>query len=311
MAASANRIIAARTELHPFASETLSNRQFLTGAADGRKVVIAGALRLAQGAPQGMGRLPVVVLLHGSGGIGGNVDHWATRLTGWGISSFTIDSFTGRGLTQTSTDQALLGRLNMILDLYRALAVLAAHPSVDRERIAVMGFSRGGQATLYASLDRFHRLHNRSGIAPAAYIPFYPDCATFYIGDTEVSDRPIRIFHGTSDDFNPIAPCRAYVARLQEAGSDVRLFELADAWHGYDNPLLAPVPAVVANAQTVRGCRIVEGPEGELINAGSGAAFSYDDPCVERNPHVAHNAAALRATERELRRLLRGIFALG
>ena len=40
-----------------------------------------------------------------------------------------------------------------------------------------MGFSRGGQATLYASLRRFQKMWDKSGIEFAAYIPFYPDCA--------------------------------------------------------------------------------------------------------------------------------------
>ena len=63
-----------------------------------------------------------------------------------------------------------------------------------------MGFSRGGQAALYASLDRFNKLWNKSGVQFAGYIPFYPDCSTTYATDTEVAARPIRIFHGTPDD---------------------------------------------------------------------------------------------------------------
>src|SRR3981081_4878621 len=75
-----------------------------------------------------------------------------------GISTFVIDGFTGRGLTSVNTDQASLGRLNFILDIYRALDILAKHPRVDPERIALMGFSRGGQAALYASLRRSHKM---------------------------------------------------------------------------------------------------------------------------------------------------------
>jgi dienelactone hydrolase len=71
-----------------------------------------------------------------------------------GISTFALDGFTGRGPTSVNTDQSLLSRTNLILDIYRALGVLAKHPRVNPERVAVMGFSRGGQAALYASLKR-------------------------------------------------------------------------------------------------------------------------------------------------------------
>ena len=80
-----------------------------------------------------------------------------------GISTFVIDGFSGRGLTAVGPNQALLGRLNFIVDIYRALEILARHPRVDPERIVLMGFSRGGQAALYASLNAFNKLWNKSG----------------------------------------------------------------------------------------------------------------------------------------------------
>ena len=49
------KLMAARTELHPIPSLTLSDEQFLKGdSAAGRPVVVTGHLRIAQGA----GRLP-------------------------------------------------------------------------------------------------------------------------------------------------------------------------------------------------------------------------------------------------------------
>jgi dienelactone hydrolase len=224
--------------------------------------------------------------------MGANVEAWAREFNAQGSSTLALDGFTGRGLTQVSTDQALLGRLNFILDIYRSLDILAKHPRVDPERIVLMGFSRGGQAALYASLKRFHKMWNRSGLAFAAYIPFYPDCMTTFVSDTDVAERPIRIFGGTADDYNPIAPCKAYAERLKAAGRDVEVMEYPNAPHGFDNPLGAQPASRSPTSQTVRNCKIEETPSGILVNALTNQLFTYKDPCVERGPHVGHDAEA-------------------
>jgi dienelactone hydrolase len=209
-------------------------------------------------------------------------------------------------------NQALLGRLNLIVDIYRALDILAHHPRVDPERIALMGFSRGGQAALFASLDRFNELWNKSGIRFAAYIPFYPDCSTSYIGDTEVADKPIRIFHGTPDDYNPVASCKTYVSRLQEAKRDVVLTEYPDSEHAFDIGLLGVSSKVVsANAQTVRNCHIKEGEGGVLMNAETQAPFTYQDTCVERDPHVGGNPETAEQARKGVSDFLTALFKLG
>jgi dienelactone hydrolase len=92
---------------------TISDEQFLKGDASGRPRTISGILRVAQGS----GRLPLVILMHGSGGIEENAAVWERLFASFGISTFDIDSFTGRGIVSTVADQSQLGRLNMILDL--------------------------------------------------------------------------------------------------------------------------------------------------------------------------------------------------
>ncbi len=299
--------MAARTELHPIPSLTLSDEQFLKGdSSAGKPVVVTGHLRIAQGS----GRLPVVVMIHGSGGMGPNIEFWTRELNAMGVSTFALDGFTGRGLTNVNKDQAALGRLNMILDAYRMLDVLAKHPRVDPSRIVVMGFSRGGQAALFASVLRFHRAWNRSGIEFAAYIPFYPDCMTTYRGDTEIADRPIRIYHGTPDDYNPVGVCKTYVERLRAAGRDVTLTEYPNAAHAFDNPLGSKAPTAVKGAQTVRNCRIREDDAGQLVNTATNRPFTYQDECVERDPHTGHDAAASESARQSVRALLQTVFQL-
>ena len=297
--------IAARVEAIPIQTLTISDEQFLKGDAYGRPTTIAGVLRIAQGS----GRLPLVILVPGSGGFNANADVWDRQFEPMGISTFAMDSFAGRGIVSTVVDQSQLGRLNMILDLYRSLAVLAAHPRVDPNQIAVMGFSRGAQATLYASLKRFQKLWNAGGIDPAAYIALYPSCITTYIDDAAVSDHPIRMFHGISDDYVEIAPCRAYFARLKQTAKDVQLTEYPDTWHAFDYPLFQSTPTVVQNGQTTH-CVLKEEPAGTIINMATQKPFTYADDCVGRNPHVAYCASSTHATEEAVKALLKTTFHL-
>jgi dienelactone hydrolase len=297
---------AARTELYAIPTLTLSDANFLKGEANGMPATVGGQFRIAPGT----GRLPVAVLMHGSGGMGPNVEMWSEEFNAMRVSAFALDGFTGRGLVRTSNNQALLGRLNFILDIYRALDILAKHPRVDPERIVLMGFSRGGQAALYASLKRFHKMWNKSGVQFAAYIPFYPDCMTTYIGDTEIADRPIRIFQGTADDYNPVAPCKAFVARLRAAGHDVELTEYPNVWHAFDNPLGDTAPYISKGGQTVRHCSIREEPEGLLINAATKQPFTYKDACVELDPHLATDLAATADAKVRVKAFLKETFKL-
>jgi hypothetical protein len=97
--------LAARTEVRPIETLTLTDQQFLTGDKSGKAAVIAGELRLPQGAS---GRLPAVVLMHGSGGAGPREEFWSKTFNEMGIASFLVDSFSGRGLTSVSANQAML-----------------------------------------------------------------------------------------------------------------------------------------------------------------------------------------------------------
>lgn len=281
-----------RVELHAIPSLTLSDSQFLKGEAEaGKPVTVAGEFRVAQGD----GKLPVAVLMHGSGGVGANVEMWARLLNANGISTFAIDGFTGRGIVSTSANQALLGRLNLIVDIYRSLDILAKHPRVDPKRIVLIGFSRGGQAAFYASLERFHQMWNRSGIGFAGYIPFYADCSTRYIDDTKPVKRPIRLVHGDADDYNPLRTCAAQAERLKAAGTDITVTTYPGAHHGFDIPTM-DAPVVSAAAQTVRNCRIEEREPGSLVNAETNAPFSYQDACVQKGPNVGGDPAGRAAS---------------
>ncbi|QCP50278.1 carboxymethylenebutenolidase [Trinickia violacea] len=289
-----------RTEVIPVPSVTMTDQEFLNGLEDGRPVTIAGELRLPRA---GVDRLPLVILLHGSGGIGSSVTDWEQDLLAMGVATFVLDSFSGRGIINTNNDQAQLPRLAQAEDAFRALAILSKHPRIDPARIMVMGFSRGGQNALYASLKRFHRLHASPGTEFAAYVAFYPDCTYTYREDDDLVAKPVRIFQGSADNYNPIAPCRAYVERLTAKGNDAQLTEYARANHVFDSVALRQ-PVQLPQAQTTRNCRTIEQENGLLVNARTREPFTYNDPCVERGVTTAYDEQAAREAKQAVHEIV-------
>ncbi|MFF7710293.1 dienelactone hydrolase family protein [Pseudomonas sp. NPDC007930] len=282
-----NALPIARTEAIPFETHTPTDTQFLQGAVT-RTATIAGVLRLPQ---VNAGPLPAVIVLHGSGGYSAYIDAWVQRLNQWGLATFVVDSFSGRGLHKVADDQGRLGRLVGTLDAYRALETLARHPLIDPARVALLGFSRGGQGALYAAMRRFQGYYLQPGLQFSRFIALYPNCAARYQQDEQLVERPVHIFHGALDDFNSAAACAGYVRRLAAAGAQVALTVYPGAhhvfdWEGYSEPHRAP------GNQSLRECRIAESPQGVLINQATGQPFSYADACVVAGTTAAYNAAA-------------------
>jgi dienelactone hydrolase len=297
--------LAARIELRPIETLTLSDQQFLTGDKNGKAVTIAGELRIPRGVT---GKTPAVVLLHGSGGVGPGPELWAKLFNEIGIASFVLDSFSARGLVSTSADQSQLGRLNMILDAYRSHEMLAAHPRIDAARIAVIGFSRGGQSALYSSMRRFQEMWSPRAVF-ALHIPLYAPCITTFIRDTDVT-APIRQHHGLADDYVSIGPCRSYFERLRVAGRDAQLIEYPDAYHAYDNPFGPKTPTIAKGSQSTKACTLKEEAGGVVISVSTGQPFTYKDPCVQIDPHLGYNEAATKATQKAVKDQLRAAFKL-
>jgi dienelactone hydrolase len=287
-----------RVEIIPLRSSTPGGADFLRGAK-APEVTLAGELRLPPGPVTT--RVPAVILVHGSGGISGSTDLWARQLNEAGIAAFILDSFAGRGITSTVTDQDLLHSLAMMVDAYRALDLLAAHPRIRADRIAVMGFSKGAVAAVYSASERFRGLYGSPQNRFAAHIGLYTPCNVRYEGDTQVARVPIRLHHGVADDYVSIAPCREYVERLRAAGADATLTEYPNGQHSFDNPAI-PALVTVANAQSTRNCRMEEGANGTINLAGTNDPFvQKSSACVAIGAHTGHDpadGAAVRANVR-------------
>jgi dienelactone hydrolase len=289
-----------RLEMRPLETTTLSTRQFLTGNQNGKPAVLAGELRIPR---PGTEKFPAVILIHGSGGIGAGHARWVDELNSAGVATLLVDSFSGRGIVNTVTDQSQLDSLAMMIDAYRALASLSQHPRIDAGRIAVMGFSKGAVAAVYSSNERFRKMYGQPNAEFAAHIGLYTPCNTAFLEDDKVTGKPIRLFHGQADDWVSIQPCRDYVGRLKKSGADVELAEYPGAVHAYD-AFTVKEPLKFPQAQTARNCLLGEGEGGQIFNTKTSAVFTLNDPCMEKGTTVVYDEAATAATVKAVKELV-------
>lgn len=158
-----------------------------TGVSSGREQLILTGKLIR---PQGNGPFPAIVLLHTSTGIGTHDDIWAKRLATWGYVSLQVDSFAPRAVANTVMDRDLVPGPVRAQDAYDAKSYLDGLPFVDRKRIAVIGWSHGGWATLHAVFSQ-----NPSAPFKAA-IAFYPICD---VPPLEATRTPLLILTGDRD----------------------------------------------------------------------------------------------------------------
>ena len=295
----------AREELLTFESATMSVGDFLTGK-QGTPVTLAGDLRL----PKANEKNPVVIILHSGAGLGGATDavaDWVRIFNEAGIATFTIDSFTPRGILSLA-DVGRLNSLIRIVDAYSALALLSKHRLVDPDKIVVMGGSHGGTPALYSSLTRFRKSHGNPDLRFAAHIVFYGLCSTTYHDDEALDQRPILMLHGSADNVNSATACRDYAARLAKAGTNVRFIEYPDAYHRFDSANLRQ-PLNLPNAPTSVACRYAETDDGAIINVATRQPPSKDDACLGKGVTFQYNEAAAKKAHEDVMAFLKDVFA--
>lgn len=183
--------------------------------------------------PPGPGPHPVVILLHGCGGVGGNQLLWARRLLGWGYGSLVLDSLAPRGQRSVCAPdrQPLVTRTDRAGDAIAAARWLAQVPGVDAGRIGVLGGSHGGATAATLALREFEA---QSGGLIRGVVDYYGACRQ----PERQGTTPMLALAGEADSWsNPAAACRAFAARLPP-GRDFTVQTYPGVVHAFDNPQL-------------------------------------------------------------------------
>lgn len=220
-----------------FAAEAVSFKGTTKKIASHDFVTLTGKLTK----PQGDGLFPAVVLMHGCAGIFNYNEVWAERLTTWGYVTLQLDSLGPRGVSEVCSNLEIPAPIRA-QDAYDAKAYLGGLPFIDCNRIAIMGWSHGGIATLcsvsasnwaaWAGLVKtdLSRTINPKKVDPfRAAIAFYPYC----MAKLKDSNAPLLILAGELDTWCPAAFCQENMP-IEKTPNEVILKIYPGAHHCFD-----------------------------------------------------------------------------
>ncbi len=226
------------TGVYSFASSTpKALPDLVRPGTSGEAVNIVGHLFL----PQGSSQVPAVLLMHGSGGIyNAMLNYWPKLLNAQGIAVFSLDRFGPRGVKSTAEDQSQVPFAADVADAFAALRLLATHPRIDPQHIAIMGFSRGGVASWRTAVERIIAAQELpNGLRFVAHIQMYSaGCSgmlRLMVKPGVFSKAPELWIHGEADDYTPIGACQDYSKHIGEAGTPVEFVSLPGAYHKFDD----------------------------------------------------------------------------
>jgi dienelactone hydrolase len=190
--------------------------------------------------PAGRGPFPVVVQMHGCGGVQPMQRRYAEAARAAGVAVVILDSLAPRGIDRKAALMTVCTGLRLrgaerAGDLRTALDWVRVQPWADPGRLATAGWSHGAWSIMEAlAADDGH-----AGVASLKLAAlFYPYAGPLARTASEGwgANRPavMACLAGRDQVVGRLAPRRA-IARLQADGLDVELLELADATHCFDD----------------------------------------------------------------------------
>jgi dienelactone hydrolase len=190
--------------------------------------------------PPGEGPFPVVVQMHGCGGVQPMQRRYAEAAREAGVAVVILDSLKPRGIGRREAQLTVCSGLRLrggerAEDLRIALAWVRAQPWADAGRVAAAGWSHGAWAIMEAlAADDGHSGVETLKLAVLVYPYAGPLARTASRGWSGKHPAVLACIGGRDAVVGRLAPRRA-IARLEADGLDVELIELPDATHCFDD----------------------------------------------------------------------------
>ena len=248
-------------------------KDFLNGKVPEKTQTVWGTLNFPANAPDK--NVPVVVVLHGGGGIHNAEEQWLSVFNSMGLATFMVDSNWPRRKCKKTFKKAIPNcndvhkGITRIVDARRALELLSKHPRIDPARIGCLGSSLGGIGCLYQSVKRFQKMWGAPGLEFAASVPMYPVCNFKYVEDDIMSDEPIRIHIGDLDQYGSAESCVKYVERLHLKGKDITITVYPGVHHAFDAKITTqhgPQTTFKQKGRFFSQCNFEENTDSSVLN---------------------------------------------
>ncbi len=233
-----------------------------------RPTTAQGWLFLPQPATHGTRPVPGVVLLHGSAGVlEARELTYGRQFATMGMAALVIDAFAARrDRARRFIDRLMRITESMVLaDAFAGLAFLDRHPRVDASRVALIGFSYGGIATLLAAHAQVAEALASAGRRFAAHIAFYGPCIAQF-DDGRGTGAPVLMLYGTGDAIVDPDRCAEIERSLEAGGSPVTRVAFDGAYHQWDGRF--PGPRSIG--RNLAPCRFRVGTDGRVHDGRTG-----------------------------------------
>jgi dienelactone hydrolase len=285
----------------PFESSTYSDmRQLLAREATTGAVTVKATLGFPQ---QARDRYPAVIVVHTIAGYrDANEGYAAAELRKAGFATLTYDSFAARGTTGAALSGSP-GYLPVgVADAYAALRLLSAEPRIDADRIAIIGFSYGGEVAHLVAFETLRSALNSGPRRFAAHVAFYPGGNFGAIAERGAyTGAPVLMLLGGKDDNLPVTKIESYLAYASAAGAPAPIETVIypGATHAWTVPGLGSARFYPDFVSTKKCPLILLGPQ-QLALLIDGEARPLDpaafDVCVAAAPGYSMGFdAAVRA----------------
>ena len=218
--------------IHFESANPFSLSDIITDLDGQEKQQVFGALTIPIDSLNPNKKYPLIIGVAGSMGWRKHHFDYLNMYQEQGYATFQLNSFKSRGITSTVGSQDEVTIAAVILDAYRALEKLAKHPKIDKDKVALTGWSLGGGVTLFAGWMPLKEAITDQ-VSFAAHLAFYPPC---FINPENLSFTkvPIHILIGEADNWTPAKPCLDLVEKLSDK-TNISITSYPDAHHGFDS----------------------------------------------------------------------------